>query len=352
MNFTGNILLAEKKKPEVWVFAQSEDGRLLNISLELLGKGKELAIGLGGSLAAVLLGDKVKKLSETLIFSGAEKVYLGEDFRLQNYTTLAYTHILGELVQRYKPEILLIGATPEGRDLAPRLASKLKVGLTADCTELKVGSFQDTILKIFHPALLLQIRPALGGNIIATIVSSNTKPQMATVREGVMPLPKLAADNKGEIIPLEVNLESCDVKVEILKRIKAPKVVDLQAAKVIVSGGVGVGTLENFKLIEELAHTLGGEVGASRAAVDAGLASHHHQIGQTGTTVRPRLYIACGISGAVQHYAGMSQAGKIIAVNTDLDAPIFEFAHYGIVGDLQEVIPKMVKAYKSLQENG
>jgi electron transfer flavoprotein alpha subunit len=240
---------------------------------------------------------------------------------------------------------VLYGATTEGRDLAPRVASCLKVGLTADCTDLRIGDHtqKDTEYK----NILYQIRPAFGGNIIATIVSPEKKPQMATVREGVMRMGRSDPSRKAEMVRLDIRLEAEDFPTEILDRVLEEKTVNLKGAPIIVSGGIGVGSKENFALIRDLAETLGGEVGASRAAVDAGFIGKEHQVGQTGVTVRPKLYIACGISGAIQHRAGMDASARIIAINSDPEAPIFSIAHYGIVGDLNKVIPRMIKAYKA-----
>jgi electron transfer flavoprotein alpha subunit len=263
---------------------------------------------------------------------------------LEFYLTLPHSRIAIELIEKYRPSILLIGATNTGRDLAPRIASHMKTGLTADCTDLQIGSY--TFGKKTWNEVLLQIRPAFGGNIIATIVTPETKPQMATVREGVIRQPDPDYSRKGEIIQLKPELTEEDFILSIVERVKAEKKVNLKSAKIIVAGGMGVGSRENFEIIHELASTLGGDVGASRAAIDAGFIDREYQIGQTGVTVRPNLYIACGISGAIQHRAGMEESQRIIAINTDPKAPIFSVAHYGIVGDLHEVIPKMIKAYK------
>jgi electron transfer flavoprotein alpha subunit len=254
--------------------------------------------------------------------------------------------VLCRLISREKPQIVLFGATNVGRDLAPRVASELGVGLTADCTDLKIGSHTDSVSQTTYERLLYQIRPAFGGNIIATIVTPETRPQMATVRPGVMHRAPLQQGRKGNLIPFNETPPPETLAVRVLEQFTAPKKVNLTGAKVIVAGGAGVGSKENFALIRELARVLGAEVGASRAAVDAGYIEKAHQVGQTGTTVRPKLYIACGISGAVQHRVGMQDSGKIIAINTDPDAPIFQIAHYGIVGDLNEVIPKLIEAYK------
>jgi electron transfer flavoprotein alpha subunit len=291
-----------------------------------------------------LLGHHTKCLADKLFAHGADVVYSAEDERLAQYTTLPYARVLTDLVADKKPEIVLYGASPVGRDLAPRVASSLKTGLTADCTDLQIGTYESGGRLYQHK--LLQIRPAWGGNIIATIVSPDVLPEMATVREGVMHIPEPVDGRSGVLVDVPVSLDSECGHVKVLERHTQPRRVDLKAANVIVSGGYGVGTKDNFALIHELASVLGAAVGASRAAVDAGLIHHDHQVGQTGTTVRPKLYIACGISGAVQHRAGMEESAKILAINTDPSAPIFGVAHYGIVGDVREVVPRMIKALK------
>jgi electron transfer flavoprotein alpha subunit len=252
--------------------------------------------------------------------------------------------VAADLIRERMPYIVLLGATPIGRDLAPRIASAVTAGLTADCTDLRIGDFERK--GEVYRDLLYQIRPAFGGNIIATIVNPEMHPQMATVREGVMRLGKPDVTRRGEVERIEASFNGEHLRLHVLQReIRLPS-VDLKHASVIVAGGAGVGSKENFELIFELARVLGGEVGASRAAVDAGFVSQEHQVGQTGVTVRPRLYIACGISGSVQHRAGMDQASKIIAINSDPNAPIFDIAHYKIVGDLRKVIPQMIQAYR------
>ena len=331
----------------VLVFAEQDEGRLAEVSLELVCKGRELADTLGVRLGAALLGHQIEHLAKELTAYGCDDVYLADHPGLEVYRTLPYSRVMAAVVTEHRPEIVLYGATPVGRDLAPRIASQLRAGLTADCTDLQIGEYRDPIHKTTFPNLLLQIRPAFGGNIIATIVCPDTRPQMATVREGVMKMGEPTPQRDGNVVRVPVQLEPSDDAVRILDRQRAEKKVNLKGAQVIVSGGAGVGSKGNFKLISDLAHTLGGEVGASRAAVDSGFIDHDHQVGQTGTTVRPKLYIACGISGQVQHRAGMSEAGRIVAVNIDPDAPIFSIAHYGIVGDLNDVIPRMIKAYRA-----
>ena len=328
----------------VWVYVENDGAAIADVSLELLGRGRELADQLGSELVAFIIGHDLSGAATELIARGADKVLVAEHPRLEFYLTLPYSRIAIELIEKYRPSILLIGATNTGRDLAPRIASHMKTGLTADCTDLQIGSY--TFGKKTWNEVLLQIRPAFGGNIIATIVTPETKPQMATVREGVIRQPDPDYSRKGEIIQLKPELTEEDFILSIVERVKAEKKVNLKSAKIIVAGGMGVGSRENFEIIHELASTLGGDVGASRAAIDAGFIDREYQIGQTGVTVRPNLYIACGISGAIQHRAGMEESQRIIAINTDPKAPIFSVAHYGIVGDLHEVIPKMIKAYK------
>jgi electron transfer flavoprotein alpha subunit len=330
---------------DVWVFAEVDDGRIADVSLELLGKGRELAGTLGVKLGAMLLGHHTKCLAAKLFAQGADIVYSAEHEGLAQYTTLPYAAVITRLVQDRRPEIVLYGASPVGRDLAPRVASSLRTGLTADCTDLQIGTYESG--GRLYQQKLLQIRPAWGGNIIATIVSPDVLPEMATVREGVMHIAEPEEGRAGELVEVAVDLDENDcAAVKVLERHSEPRRVDLKAADIIVSGGYGIGTKDNFKLVHELAAVLGASVGASRAAVDAGFVHHDHQVGQTGTTVRPKLYIACGISGAVQHRAGMEESAKILAINIDPSAPIFGVAHYGIVGDVREVIPRMIKALK------
>ncbi len=331
----------------VWVFIEQEGGKIADVSLELVCKGRELADTLGVKTEAVLLGDNVASCCDTLFAYGCDTVYLAQDKRLEPFTVLPYAKVVMDLIREYKPNILLFGATMKGRELAPRVASEKLAGLTADCTDLRIDDFDDLRNKKFYKNKLMQIRPAFGGNIIATIVNTWDDPQMVTVREGVMKMGEPDASRKGTVVPVQVALTEQEMVVKVLERVRQEKSVNLKGARIIVAGGYGVGTKENFKLIHELAKTLGGEVGASRAAVDAGWIDHDHQIGQTGVTVRPNLYIACGISGSVQHRAGMAESKKIIAINTDPNAPIFSVAHYGIIGDLNQIIPMMIKAYKA-----
>jgi electron transfer flavoprotein alpha subunit len=332
-------------KNNVWVFIQQDDGMTADVSIELICKARELANRLKVSVGGVFMGNAIREEAEKLVSYGIDEIFLIEDPRLEHYTPLPYTRAMVSMIRKHTPQIVLFGATTTGRDLAPRVASNLKTGLTADCTDLRIGDH--SIGGKDYKDILYQIRPAFGGNIIATIVSPEHRPQMATVREGVMKITEPDPDYPGKIISETVEFNEDDFLSRILEKIREEKTVNLKAAQVIVSGGVGVGSPENFELVRRLAHVLGGMVGASRAAVDAGFISRDHQVGQTGVTVRPKLYIACGISGSIQHRAGMDQSSRVIAINTDPEAPIFQVAHYGIVGDLKDVIPKFIKAYKT-----
>ncbi len=332
-------------KNSVMVFVQQDDGKPAEVSIELICKAKDLAAKLKVGVSAVLIGDELQSVAESLLPYGVDRLYLVEHKNLANYTPVPYTKVLVEVIRKHGPQVVLYGATTTGRDIAPRIASALRVGLTADCTDLQIGDY--TSKGEVYENILYQIRPAFGGNIIATIVSPEKKPQMATVREGVMKMTPPDPGHKGEIVREEMTFATDDFPSEIIERVKEEKSVNLKAAQIIVAGGIGVGSKENFRLIRDLAHVLGAEVGASRAAVDAGYVAKDHQVGQTGTTVRPKLYIACGISGSVQHRAGMDESARIIAINTDPEAPIFQIAHYGIVGDLKEVIPRFIKAYRA-----
>ena len=336
-----------EKIGNVWVFIEQEAGKIADVSLELVCKGRELAAQLGVKTEAVLIGDNVAGCVDTLFAYGCDNVFLAEDSRLEPFTVLPYAKVIMDLIRAHKPNILLFGATLKGRELAPRVASEKLGGLTADCTDLRIDDFEDKKNNKSYTNKLMQIRPAFGGNIIATIVNTWDDPQMVTVREGVMKLDEPDFGRKGTVTPVEVKLTDAETVIKVLERVRADKEVDLKGAQIIVAGGYGVGSKANFKLIYDLAEALGGEVGASRAAVDAGWIDHDHQVGQTGVTVRPRLYIACGISGSIQHCAGMSESKKIIAINTDPGAPIFSVAHYAIVGDLNTVIPQMIKAFKA-----
>ncbi|HCL57996.1 MAG TPA: electron transfer flavoprotein subunit alpha [Spirochaetia bacterium] len=320
----------------IMVYAEQREGELQNVALELLGEGKKLAAKLGVELSALVLGKDVKKLSDKLFEYGAEKVYFVEDKILDKYSTEAYTDAFTAVIEAKKPEIVMIGATTIGRDLAPRVSARLKTGLTADCTSLDIDT---------EKRLILQTRPAFGGNVMATIICPNHRPQMSTVRPGVM---EKSAPEKGKKGVLEeVKVTFSDIKAKVVKIVKeAKKQVSLGDAKIIVSGGRGSGSQKGFNLVKELAKALGGEVGASRAAVEAGYVGKEHQVGQTGQTVKPELYIACGISGAIQHLAGMQNARTIIAINKDPNAAIFKLCDFGIVGDLNEVIPAFIEELK------
>jgi electron transfer flavoprotein alpha subunit len=331
---------------EIWVFIEQTEGQLAEVSLELLAKAGELAETLESQVWAVLCGNGIIDLAETVIHHGADKVFVADHPELDLYRTLPYSRVAVNLIEEYRPYIFLVGASPVGRDLAPRVASAVAAGLTADCTDLQIGDYLHRREKKEYKNLLYQIRPAFGGNIIATIVNPKTRPQMATVREGVMQSNPADSNRTGEVISVEPTFEPGDFALQVLSREVQEPTVKLKDSPVIVAGGGGVSDPDEFQLIEELAHIMGGEVGASRAAVDAGFISSEHQIGQTGTTVRPRLYIAAGISGAIQHRAGMDESNKIIAINTDPDAPIFSVAHYKIVGDLKEVLPLLIQALR------
>ncbi len=323
----------------IWVFAECRDNKLMSVTYELLSAGRMLADKLNQKLGAVLMGNGVSGIAQELIGYGADEVYLAENSLLESYCDDGYAKVMVDLIREHKPEILLIGATIIGRSLSPRVAARLQTGLTADCTGLDID----------EKGNLLQTRPAFGGNIMATIISPNTRPQMATVRPKVMKKAEFNPDRTGKIIKAGVNLSSQDIHTKILQVIKETKErVNLDEAEIIVSGGRGLQNGENFKLIKELADLLGGTVGASRAAVDAEWISHHHQVGQTGKTVCPKLYIACGISGAIQHLAGMQSSDCIVAINKDPDAPIFNVATCGIVGDIFEVVPRLISKLKEM----
>ncbi len=329
----------------VWVFVEQRGGKPSDVSLELLSKGRKLADAMNGLLTSVVIGSEVKNVSIESFRYGADESFLVDHPQLNGYTTLTYGRILNTLVDQHKPRVFLFGASVIGRDLAPRVASHTRSGLTADCTDLQVSDV--SYLGKEYKGLLLQIRPAFGGNIIATIITPETPTQMATVREGVMEMHPLPIPHETKITDVPFIPDEVDGLVTLVEQHHEERKVSLKSAAIIVAGGYGLGTKENFKLIHELAHTIGGEVAGSRAAVDAGFIPHERQVGQTGVTVRPKLYFAIGISGAIQHRAGMQEAKKIIAINTDPDAPIFEISHYSIVGDARDVIPRFIDAYKS-----
>ncbi len=334
----------KENKPKVWVFIEQRDGKPADVSFELLSKGRKLAESLNGELTAVLVGHDVQALAAETFRYGAAEVLVADHPELKHYNTLPYSRIMSELVDQHQPRIVLFGGTFIGRDLAPRVASHTLSGLTADCTDLQISDV--TYLRKDYSQLLLQIRPAFGGNIIATIICPDSPVQMATVREGVMEKIPLAQPVAGRVTPVPYSSDARDHLVRIIARHHEENKVDLKAAPIIVSGGYGMGNFQNFQILYDLAHAIGGEVAGTRAAVDAGFIDHVRQVGQTGVTVRPKLYIACGISGAIQHRAGMQESNKIIAINSDPEAPIFSVCHYGIVGDVMEVIPMLIDAYK------
>lgn len=329
------------------VFCETENGKLCDVSLELLTKARSLAETLKCETEALLIGSNVENLINELYSYGVKTVHLADDPKLEFFRTLPYAAITISLFKEEKPQIALFGATSIGRDLAPRVSSALHSGLTADCTSLEIGDHADTKGNKWEN-LLYQIRPAFGGNIIATIINPDHRPQMATVREGVMKKEALAVTTKGAVKKIEVNkvLMDTDFAVSIIERHIEEKKIDIKGAQIIVAGGYGVGSKENFKLIFDLAKVLGAEVGASRAAVDSGFAEHERQIGQTGVTVRPKLFISVGISGQIQHTAGMDGSAMIISINNDPNAPIHQLADYSVIGDLNEVLPKMIASYK------
>jgi electron transfer flavoprotein alpha subunit len=332
----------------IFVYCEVEEGVVADVSLELLTKGRSLANELNCQLEAVIIGANLSGIEDQVIPYGVDVVHIVEDPRLAPYTTSPHAAVLIKLFQEEKPQIALMGATPIGRDLGPRVSSALHSGLTADCTSLEIGDHEDKKADKIYKNLLYQIRPAFGGNIIAWIINPDCRPQMATVREGVMKKEILNHKYPGKVNRLEVSKYVSDVEfaVQVIERHLEKRKINIKGASIIVSGGYGVGSKENFKLLYDLAAVLGAEVGASRAAVDAGFTDHERQIGQTGITVRPKLYIACGISGQVQHRAGMEESAQIISINTDPEAPINSLADYVITGDLSEIIPKMIKYYK------
>lgn len=321
----------------VWVFAEQRGGKLAPVSLELLGKAQELGGQIKEEVSALLLGSQVSAMADTLIKHGAARVFLVEHSALKDYRTIAYTEVVEELVKEHKPNMLLMGATHLGRDLAPRVSRRVGVGLTADCTELTIDPDE---------GILLQTRPAFGGNVMATIANRYSRPQMATVRPGVM-APQTKPENKGDVITQEVSLSEERIGLKVLERVREErKGVNLADAKVVVAGGRGVGEADGFRVVKELAEALGGELAGTRVAVEEGWIAADRQVGQTGQAVRPELYIACGISGAIQHRAGMMNSRYIIAINKDPRAPIFQVADWGIVGDLFAVVPEMIRQLK------
>ena len=346
--------LAEYKG--VYVFAQQVDNEISGIAYELLGKGKELAAKLNEEVTAVLIGHDVKGLADKLAEYGADKVIVVDDPELKEYRTEPYAHALSSVINEFKPEIVLVGATAIGRDLGPTVSARVATGLTADCTVLEIGDFPLVAIpgkedEQKHNQLLMT-RPAFGGNTIATIACPDNRPQMATVRPGVMQKIEPIVGAKANVIEYNPGFTPNDRYVEIKEIVKAVSdTVDIMDAKILVSGGRGVGSAENFKILEDLAEALGGSVSCSRAVVDSGWKPRELQVGQTGKTVRPNLYIACGISGAIQHTAGMEESDIIIAINKDEDAPIFDVADYGIVGDLNKIVPQLTEAIKAAKAN-
>ncbi len=334
----------------VFVFAQQVDNKLSGIALELVGKGKDLAKDLGTEVTAVLVGYGVKDLADELAAYGADKVILVDDEQLKEYRTEPYAHALASVIEKYKPEIFLVGATAIGRDLGPRVSARIHTGLTADCTQLEIGDFPINPVpgkEQLHNQLLMT-RPAFGGNTIATIACPEFRPQMATVRPGVMQKAPKVEGAKAVVEEFNPGFTPDDKYVEILEIVKSVvDTVDIMDAKILVSGGRGVGSPENFKVLDDLAEVLGATVSCSRAVVDAGWKPKDLQVGQTGKTVRPNVYFAIGISGAIQHLAGMEESDLIIAINKDETAPIFDVADYGIVGDLNKIVPALTEKLKA-----
>ena len=346
---------------DIWVFAEQRDGKLMNVALELIGEGKRLANEISDEtkLCAVVVGDGVAHLADECYAYGADEVILIQDPLLKNYTTDGYAKVITDAINEFKPEIVLYGATHIGRDLAPRIAARCNTGLTADCTRLdvRVSSYIEyakknttldtSTLDPNDPSTgIKQTRPAFGGNLMATIICPKTRPQMSTVRPGVMQKREPVEGAKGELVEYKPTIAASDIRTEIVEIVKSTKeLVSLTDAEIICSGGRGLGNEDGFKLIKEFADKVGGVVGASRAAVDAGWIDHSHQVGQTGTTVKPKIYFACGISGAIQHLAGMQTSDFIVAINKDADAPIFEVADFGIVGDLYKIVPLIIEMW-------
>ena len=349
----------------IWVFAEQRQGKIQNVALELIGEGKRLAKDISDDtqLCAVLIGNNIDHLAQECFEYGADKVYMVQDPLLENYTTDGYTKVMKQLIDEYKPEIVLYGATHIGRDFAPRIAARCNTGLTADCTHLdvkvskyiefaKANTTLDTsTLDPNDPSTgIKQTRPAFGGNLMATIICPKTRPQMSTVRPGVMQKQERVPGAKGEVVNVKPDIKASDIRIEIKDIVKSMKeMVSLTDAKIICSGGRGLGDASGFELIQKFADKVGGVVGSSRAAVDAGWIDHSHQVGQTGTTVKPEIYFACGISGAIQHLAGMQTSNCIVAINKDPDAPIMEIADYAIVGDLYKVIPEIIAEWDNAE---
>ncbi|WP_371372660.1 FAD-binding protein [Sporomusa aerivorans] len=337
------VSIDKNEYKDVWVYIELAEGQAKNVAHELLGEGRKLAEAMGQKLAGVLIGDKVEPLAKDIFASGADTVYIVEGPEFKHYSTDGFTAVFSDLIHTYKPAVILMGATNDGRDLGPRVACRVGTGLTADCTSLGIDG---------ETGLVAWTRPAFGGNIMATILCPDHRPQMGTVRPKVFKRPEQDFSRTGEMIRVKSTVEEKDIRTKLIDVVKVcTAACNLEEAEIIVSGGRGMGKPENFTLIEELAGVLGGAVGASRAAVDAGWKPHMHQVGQTGKTVGPKVYFACGISGAIQHMAGMSSSDIVIAINKDADAPIFKAADYGIVGDCLEVIPALIEEFKKIKEN-
>ncbi|MDD4601989.1 Caffeyl-CoA reductase-Etf complex subunit CarE [bioreactor metagenome] len=327
----------------IWVYIEQVDGQAKGVGHELLGQGRKLAVALGEELSAIIIGSGVEHLVQQAFASGADKVYIADQEEYSHYNTDAYTLVVADMINTYKPSVVLMGATHDGRDLAPRVACRVGTGLTADCTDLGIDE---------ATGLVAWTRPAFGGNIMATILCPEHRPQMGTVRPKVFKRPEQDISQSGEIVRISTRAQAKDIRTKLIDTIKVCTAsCNLEEAEIIVSGGRGMGNPENFELIEELAHVLGGAVGASRAVVDAGWKPALHQIGQTGKTVGPKIYFACGISGAIQHVAGVSSSDIIIAINKDKDAPIFKLADYGIVGDVMEVLPELIAELKKIKQD-
>ena len=350
-NCKGNVVnrMNLEQYKGVFIYAQQVDNKIDAIALELLGKANDLAADLGTDVTAVLIGSDVKGLVDELAEYGADKVIVVDDPELKEYRTEPYTHALASVINEYKPDILLVGATAIGRDLGPRVSARVATGLTADCTVLEIGEFKARGDKEPRQGQLLMTRPAFGGNTIATIACPNTRPQMATVRPGVMQKLEPVKGAKAEVIEYNPGFTPDNKYVEILKVVKEAKSAEnIMDAKILVSGGRGVGSAENFKMLQDLADVLGGMVSCSRAVVENGWKPVDVQVGQTGKTVRPNLYFAIGISGAIQHVAGMEESDIIIAINKDETAPIFDVADYGIVGDLNKIVPALTEKLRAV----
>ncbi|MCD8144532.1 MAG: electron transfer flavoprotein subunit alpha/FixB family protein [Oscillospiraceae bacterium] len=326
----------------LWVFIETDEGKAKNVGYELLNPGRALADKLGEQLVAVVMGQNVRPVAEQAIAYGADTVLLVEGEEYNTYNTDAATYAMCSLIQKYKPSIVFYGATNNGRDLGPRVACKLETGLTADCTGLDIDE---------ETGLLMSTRPTFGGNLMATIACPDHRPQMSTVRPGVFKKPVSDPARQGTLVEEDIHISPADIRVKLVERVKeVAEAINLEEAEIIVSGGRGLKEAKNFQLVRDLAEVLGATVGASRAAVDAGWIPHAHQVGQTGKTVAPKIYIAVGISGAIQHLAGMSGSDTVVAINKDPEAPIFGVADYGIVGDLFEVVPALIQEIKAYKE--